>query len=97
MVATTFETVNESLRTDLATAVTLQKKLEKLPPHDPAAVEALNTLRACNNRVDHRTFRSLTVLMEEYLVYFEKGTTLSSHPLFSSSSFSDTGFLQATV
>jgi len=76
LVATTFESVNESLQTDLAQAAALQKKLEKMPSNDPAAMEALNTLRQANNRVDHRTFRALTVLMEEYLVYFEKGYSL---------------------
>ena len=91
--ATTFETVNEALNTDLVQAAALQKKLEKVPPTDPAAMDALNTLRACNNRVDHRVFRALTVLMEEYLVYFEKGTADLAR---SSSSLSLTPWWDAT-
>jgi hypothetical protein len=49
--------------------------MERISATDPAAQEHLNQLRATNNRVDHRTFKALTNLMEEYLAYFEKGET----------------------
>lgn len=74
------EGFTDSLNNDLPVAQQQKKKYDKAgneDPHNPYIAETLSLLRSVNNKVDHKTFKSLCELMEAYMSYFEQGNFIS--------------------